>query len=165
MVLLVTAATMWSTSLSTSQSRSSLSSASSTSSSSSSSLSSRMWRSFHVGGKRSRRRTMETVAATPSLSSCSTGTTSSTSGSSSFCEVHDGFATIRRTPYVARPYIRESHLEPVYEDTPRFSFQPITNVPWWEIATNRKKSRSYSCSELEKVLISVRCNYLQLFLH
>lgn len=63
--------------------------------------------------------------------------------------VHDGYATIRRTPYTCRARLPQTQycLDTVIEEPSVVQFRPKPDIPWWEIATRR--SKYHSCSDLQ----------------
>lgn len=70
--------------------------------------------------------------------------------------VHDGYATIRRTPYTCRarlPQSQQYSLDTVLEEPPAVAFRPKPDIPWWEIATRR--SKYHSCSDLQVQMYSI----------
>lgn len=66
--------------------------------------------------------------------------------------VHDGFATVRNARS-CRPAARAS-LEPLHEEPPvLFRLRP--DVPWWELATRRSRTRSCSMLQVIDLLIMI----------
>uniref|UniRef100_A0A0K8SI33 AAA+ ATPase domain-containing protein n=2 Tax=Lygus hesperus TaxID=30085 RepID=A0A0K8SI33_LYGHE len=64
--------------------------------------------------------------------------------------VHDGFATVRSTRSLRGPASRAC-LEPLAEDSP-VCFRLRPDIPWWELATRR--SRTKSCSAIQAHVVS-----------